>query len=136
MNLTSLTAMIGDTIAKIKNNNKLIDELNKRYNPTFLEIMEDIKDTDKTLANLLMLWYIDRYSVDTSKLEKVLDDIRKEYGIKEKVKTKTKTVYTSIGGGCTDNDYDYSGGCGGSSSSRKRSYSGGCGCSCSNDSHC
>lgn len=134
MNLTSLTAMIGDIIAKIKNNNKLIDELNKRYNPTFLEIMEDIKDTDKTLANLLMLWYIDRYSVDTSKLEKVLDDIRKEYGLKEKV--KTKIVYTSTSGGCTDDDYDYSGGCG-STPKKKKSYGySGYGCSCSNDSHC
>ena len=136
MNLTSLTAMIGDTIANIKNNNKLIDELNKRYNPTFLEIMEDIKDTDKTLANLLMLWYIDRYSIDTSKLEKVMDDIRKEYGLKEKIKSKTKTVYTSIGGGCTDNDYDYSGGCG-LTPKKKKSYGySGYGCSCSNDSHC
>lgn len=134
MNLTSLTAMIGDIIAKIKNNNKLIDELNKRYNPTFLEIMEDIKDTDKTLANLLMLWYIDRYSVDTSKLEKVMDDIRKEYGLKEKV--KTKIVYTSTSGGCTDDDYDYSGGCG-STSKKKKSYGySGYGCSCINDSHC
>lgn len=132
MNLTSLTAMIGDTIAKIKNNNKLIDELNKRYNPTFLEIMEDIKDTDKTLANLLMLWYIDRYSVDTSKLEKVMDDIRKEYGLKDKV--KTKIVYNSIGGGCTDDEY--SGGCG-STPKKKKSYGySGYGCSCSNDSHC
>ncbi len=132
MNLTSLTAMIGDIIAKIKNNNKLIDELNKRYNPTFLEIMEDIKDTDKTLANLLMLWYIDRYSVDTSKLEKVIDDIRKEYGLKEKV--KTKIVYNSTSGGCTDDEY--SGGCG-STPKKKKSYGySGYGCSCSNDSHC
>jgi len=134
MNLTSLTAMIGDTIAKIKNNNKLIDELNKRYNPTFLEIMEDIKDSDKTLANLLMLWYIDRYSVDTSKLEKVMDDIRKEYGLKEKV--KTKTVYTSTGGGCTSG----SGGCDDSDSGfqwrRKRANSGGCGSSYYDSDHC
>ena len=44
INLTDITKNIGNTIAKIKNNNELITELNKAYNPTFTEILEDVKD--------------------------------------------------------------------------------------------
>ena len=133
MNLTDITKNIGNTIAKIKNNNELITELNKAYNPTFTEIMEDVKDSDPTLAALLMFWYHKKYS--ESDLDKLTTNIRKQFGLKDKV--KKEIVYTPVssgGGGCTDNDY--SGGCG-SSSSRRRTYSyGGCGSSYEDSGHC
>ena len=88
INLTDITKNIGNTIVKIKNNNELITELNKAYNPTFTEILEDVKDSDPTLATLLMFWYQKKYS--ESDLDRLTTNIRKQFGLKDKVKKKTK----------------------------------------------
>ena len=103
INLTDITKNIGNTIAKIKNNNELITELNKAYNPTFTEILEDVKDSDPTLAALLMFWYNKKYS--ESDLDKLTTNIRKQFGLKDKVKKEVIATSVSSGGGCTDNDY-------------------------------
>lgn len=131
INLTDITKNIGNTIAKIKNNNELITELNKAYNPTFTEILEDVKDSDPTLAALLMFWYNKKYS--ESDLDKLTTNIRKQFGLKDKVKKEVIATSVSSGGGCTDNDYYSS--CG--SSIRKKTYSyGGCGSSYNDSAHC
>ena len=122
MSFTDFTKITGDVIAKIKNNNKLIDELNKRYNPTFLEIIEDLQENDETLAKMLLLWYMTKYSIDESKIDDIMADIRKEYTkVKRKALTNDSYEYTC---GRSNN---YSSGCGGSSSSHN--YSSGCGSS-------
>lgn len=131
INLTDITKNIGNTIAKIKNNNELITELNKAYNPTFTEILEDVKDSDPTLAALLMFWYNKKYS--ESDLDKLTTNIRKQFGLKDKVKKEVIATSVSSGGGCTDNDYTSS--CG--PSIRKKTYSyGGCGSSYNDSGHC
>ena len=141
MDLTGITKQIGDVVAKIKNNNKLIDELNTRYNPTFVEILEDLKDTDSTLAAMLTFWYMNKYSIDESKLDMIMDDIRKQYDLSTNSTTKKKSgtrkpsipSYSSYDSGCGNNGGSI--GCG--VPSRKTSWnSGGCGSSSFNDSYC
>lgn len=131
MSFTDFTKNIGDTIAKIKNNNKLIDELNKRFNPTFVEIMESLQKTDPTLAKMLMVWYTETYTIDESELVNLVD----KYQVKKKVKRESKSTYASSGG-CTNPSWEsYGGGCG--SSSVSSGYSGGgCGYSSSSRGGC
>lgn len=134
MDLTNITKQIGDVIAKIKNNNKLIDELNTRYNPTFVEILEDLKDTDGTLAAMLTFWYMNKYSINENKLDMIMDDIRRQYDLstntsKKKFGSRSSStpsyIYEcscgnnggSIGCGVSSSKRSYSSGCGGSSSS-------------------
>lgn len=101
--LTELTKKIGDTLARLKQNNKLVEEFNSTYNPTFVEIMEDLMITDKTLASLLMAWY-------NSKRE-VPDNLSVP---KPKKNPTTRTVSSSSygysGGGCGPTP-SYRGGC-------------------------
>lgn len=127
MDITNLTKTIGDTIAKIKNNNKLVDELNKAFNPTFVEIMENLQETDPTLAKMLMVWYLDTYSLDKNKLNKLVAN----YQDKKKTQSKPFVLESGCGntsgiygGGCSDSDSGFqwrrnrsSSGCGSSSSS-------------------
>ena len=110
MDFTNLTKTIGDTIANIKNNNKLVDELNKKFNPTFVEIIESLLKTDQTLAKMLMVWYMENYSIDNDQLTKLVN--------KYQVKKTSSNTYNGCGSS--------NGGCGYSSG---RSYSGGCGSS-------
>lgn len=119
MEITNLTKNIGEIIAKIKNNNKLVEELNKSFNPTFVEIIESLQKTDPTLAKMLMVWYMETYSID----DKRLNDIVNKYQVKKKV----KPVYVAESGCGNTSGWLYGGGCG--SSSVSRSYSGGCGSS-------
>jgi len=96
--ITQFTKSIGNAIAKIKSNNLLIEELRKKYNPTFSEIMEILEVEDPTLATMLMLWYNKKYNfLDAKEIEKELD-IKK----KESPKTKSYTLY-SYSSGCGNN---------------------------------
>lgn len=101
--LTELTKKIGDTLARLKQNNKLVEEFNSTYNPTFVEIMEDLMITDKTLASLLMAWYNSKREVPDS------------LSVPKPRKAPTSRSSSSPSYGCS------SGGCGSSSS-----YRGGC----------
>ncbi len=105
MELTALTKNIGTIIAKLKNNNRLIEELNKCYNPTFVEILEDLKDTDETLATMLSLWYMKKYSVNDAKLQSVINEIKSDFKINNTPKKETMTYYYSgCGSGSTHNN--------------------------------
>lgn len=76
--LTDLTKKIGETIAKIQVNNKLLEDLQKKCNPTFLEILDDVKDNNPSLAASLLLWYGNKYKVNNSEIIKLLDSLKKE----------------------------------------------------------
>lgn len=132
MDLTNITKMIGSRIASIKENNKLIEELNTIYNPTFLEIMEDLLKTNETLASMLILWYESKYSVNKEKFNLILDELKdnKEESIKKnKYKETFSTRYKNryIGSIVDDSDCGGGGGCG--SISNRSSGGGGCGSS-------
>lgn len=109
MDFTEITRKTGSIIAKIKNNNKLIAELNKQFNPTFVEIIESLQKTDKTLAQLLMVWYMNTYSVNEDDLNNIVDKY------KDKTIKKSSKCYW---GGCGSSDYMDDSGCGSSPSSR------------------
>ena len=129
MDLTNITRTIGDTIAKIKNNNKLIEELNKKFNPTFVEIIENLQKTDPTLAKMLMCWYMETYCIDDKELDALVSKYQKK---PRKTSSNSSKTYSSSGGcnapyassgGCNDADSGFlwrrirsSGGCGSSSS--------------------
>ena len=125
MNLTNITRDIGKTIARLKENNKLIEELNQQYaNPTFVEILEDVKETNGILAAMLMLWYDQKYNAvsltQTADINKMIDYLKNK---KPKEKKSSRIEYVDdgcgspYGGGC--GIYSSSGGCG-------SPYSGGC----------
>lgn len=128
MDLTNVTRTIGDTIAKIKNNNKLIEELNKKFNPTFVEIIESLQKTDPTLAKMLMVWYMETYCID----DKELEDIVSKYQKKPK-KTTSKPSYVAESGCGNTSGWLYSG-CG--APTRKIHIDSGCGSTSRSDSHC
>lgn len=124
MDFTEITRKTGSIIAKIKNNNKLIAELNKQFNPTFVEIIESLQKTDKTLAQLLMVWYMNTYSVNEDELNNLVD---KYIDKTAKKLPKARHVAESgcgntsgwlYGGGCSSSDYMDDSGCGSSTSSR------------------
>lgn len=94
---TNITKKLGSSFEKIKRHNKLIDETRKQYNPTFLEIMEELKNDDKTLFNMMMVWYMSKNSIDDH------DDI---YATVENIIKKTQD-YSNYGGSCGfDDDED------------------------------
>ena len=105
--ITHFAKGIGNAVAKVKSNNLLIEELRKKYNPTFSEIMEILEVEDPTLATMLMLWYNKKYHFDE------LDPkvIEKEFGVNKKEVPKKKYITGGCGytmysnGGCGD---DYS----------------------------
>ena len=122
MGLTDFTRTIGDTIAKIKNNNKLIDELNKKFNPTFVEIIENLQKTDPTLAKMLMVWYMETYSIDDKELETIVNKYQKKPKKTRETSHYTFEDYTcgsSRSSGCGSTYYSSSGGCGSSSNSSR-----------------
>lgn len=129
MNLTDITKQMGNIIANIKNNNVLVDELKTKFNPTFVEIMENLQETDPTLAKMLMVWYTETYTIDESELVNLVN----KYQIKKKTKRESKPTYV-VESGCGNTSGWFYGGCG--SSAGSRSYSGGCGYSSSNSGGC
>ena len=78
-----------------------------------------------------MFWYNKKYS--ESDLDKLTTNIRKQFGLKDKVKKEVISTSVSSGVGCTDNNYTSS--CG--PYIRKKTYSyGGCGSSYNDSGHC
>ena len=131
MSFTDFTKYIGDTIAKIKNNNELIDELNKRFNPTFIDIMESLQKTNPTLAKMLMIWYNETYTIDESELANLVN----KYKVKKKTKRESNHTYATTGG-CDGPSWDSNGGCGSSSINAGYYNGGGCGYSGSSRGGC
>ena len=126
IDFTTVSRNVGSLIAQLKNNNKLIDELNKLYNPTFVEILEDLQENDKTLGTMLLMWYCNKYDEREIKMDDLIAKIKTEQFLKEKSKSSRTYSYSS---GCGNN-----GGSIGCGVTPKKS-SGGCGSSY-NDSHC
>lgn len=95
--ITNFVKGIGNAIAKMQSNNILIEELRKKYNPTFTEIMENLEDEDPTLATMLLLWYSKKTNFEVIDSKIIEDSFRLK-----KEKSKQKKGY--ITGGC---GYDY-----------------------------
>jgi len=81
--LTKLTSQIGNVLAEIRQRNQLIEEAQKLSNPTFVDIITDLEKEDRTLCNMLLLWYCQKYLENPIDIEELFDKI--------KVVTKTKT---------------------------------------------
>lgn len=91
-NLSQITAKIGSILSEIRQRNELIEEAQKIVNPSFLDIISELEKEDKTLCNMLILWYCQKYidnPVDVDELFKKLKTI-----------TKTKKRSSYISGGC------------------------------------
>lgn len=130
---TGITKNVGKIIANIQENNKIFDELNKKYNPTFVEIIDELKEEDNSLLLALLYdWYRRRNNLDFNQVKKELDEMRElnsdEYKEKRLRETFKKRKFSSSGCGFEEDEDDY-GGCG-SSSNYSRPYEfkfGGCG---------
>lgn len=101
---TGITKNVGLIAAKIEDNNLLISELNKKYNPTFLEIIKELQKSkdDSVLLALLLTWYINKYSVDESELNKIMNKIRNEAIDISGLYSKRKPMKS----GCSNDDED------------------------------
>ena len=136
---TGITKSIGTAISKVKSNNTLLEELNKKYNPTFIDIVDDLTEKgDTILLSLLYQWYTKNLGIDPANIETELESIKlrnsKEY--QEMIERQIKKFKSSSGGCGSSSDY-YNSGCGSPSNYYRPHYnSGGCGSSYSNDSHC
>lgn len=84
--LTKLTSQIGAVLAEIKQRNKLIEEAQKLSNPSFMDIITDLEKDDKTLCNMLLLWYCQKYLDNPIDMEDLLGKI--------KVTNNKKTSYS------------------------------------------
>jgi len=100
IDFTTVSRNVGSLIAQLKNNNKLIDELNKLYNPTFVEILEDLQENDKTLGTMLLMWYCNKYDEREIKMDDLIAKIKTEQFLKEKSKSSRTYSYSS---GCGNN---------------------------------
>lgn len=76
--LTNMTKRTGNVLEKIRRNNKLIESQRKQYNPTFVEIMEELQKDDKTLYAMLMFWYMQKHSMNDKEFNKIIEQIEKE----------------------------------------------------------
>lgn len=109
---TNMTKKTGNVLEQIRRNNKLLDSSRKQYNPTFLEIMEELQKDDRTLAAMLMFWYMQRHSVNDMEFNKIVNEIESEMYKLGLIPTGD----AAIGGSC------------GSSKSNKKKQSYSCGC--------
>jgi len=129
MDLTNITRNIGNTIARLKQNNTLIDELRNQYNnPTFLEILEDAKENNGILAAMLMLWYDQKYPdtlSDTNDIDKMINYLKNKKA--KETKSKKKPHYVLESGCGNTSGWLYSGGCGSSDYINDSGCSGGSG---------
>lgn len=95
--ISKLTSQIGNVLAEIRERNKVIEAAQKRSNPTFMEIIEDLEKDDKTLCNMLLLWYCNKYLEDPVDMDAIVEDLKKVI--------KTKKARPSFGGGCGTSSY-------------------------------
>ena len=109
---TNITKKAGNVLEQIRRNNKLLESNRKQYNPTFLEIMEELQKDDKTLASMLLFWYMQRHSTNDLEFNKIVNEIESEM-------SKLGLIQTGdvcIGGSC------------GSIKQKKQKHSYSCGC--------
>ena len=76
--LTNMTKKTGRVLEQISRNNKLLDANRKQYNPTFLEIMDELQKDDKTLATMLMFWYMQRHSANDIEFNSLVNKMEHE----------------------------------------------------------
>ena len=125
IDFTTVSKNIGSLIAQLKNNNKLIDELDKLYNPTFVEILEDLQENDKTLATMLLMWYCNKYDQREDEMDKLISKLKGKT-----TKVKPASIPTYISSGCGNNGGSV--GCG----VTPRRTTGGCGSTYYDKAHC
>lgn len=85
--LSKLTSQIGAVLAEIRQRNQLIEEAQKLSNPTFVDIITELEKEDKTLCNMLLLWYCQKYLDNPIDLEELFKKIQ--------IVSKTKTASSS-----------------------------------------
>jgi len=108
MDFTKVTKNVGGFLANLISHNELLDELNTVYNPTFIEILDDVKDSDQTLGSLLIYWYMNKYGINEDRLNNSMKYLRASLS-GEKKEEEPKVIYKYI----EDDGYNYT--CGGSS---------------------
>ena len=101
--LTSFTAQIGNVLSKIKERNRVLDDARRLSNPTFLEIIEELKEDDRTLCNMLLLWYSQKYLDNPVDIDKLFENA-KSFKNKE-----NKQKYYDAG--CGGSELVYGGAC-------------------------
>jgi len=73
---TDITKNVGRLIAKINNNNLLLQDLTKTYNPTFVDIIDDLNENgEETLLTLLLIWYNKKCGTDYSDFKKLINEL-------------------------------------------------------------
>ena len=92
--LTSFTAQIGNVLSKIKEQNRVLDDARRLSNPTFLEIIEELKEDDRTLCSMLLLWYSQKYLDDPIDYDGLFDKINSSLHKSDKID------YRCSGGSC------------------------------------
>ena len=90
--LTSFTSQIGNILSKVRERNRVLDDARRLSNPTFLEIIEELKEDDKTLCNMLLLWYSQKYLDDPIDYDALFDKINKL--------SEHKIDYSCVSGSC------------------------------------
>lgn len=110
---TNMTKKAGNVLEQIRRNNKLLESNRKQYNPTFLEIMEELQKDDKTLASMLLFWYMQRHSTNDLEFNKIVNEIETEMSKLGLIQTGDSIIGASCGSS--------------KSKKQKRSYSCGCG---------
>ena len=81
--LSKITSHIGSILAEVQERNKLLEEARKSVNPTFSEIIEELENDDKTLCNMLLLWYSQKYLDNPIDIDKLFENV-KSFKKKEK----------------------------------------------------
>ena len=82
--------------------------MHKVYNPTFIEILDDVKDNNQTLGSLLIYWYMTKYGINEDRLDESMKYLRESLYHEEKKEEQPKVIYKYI----NDDGYNYT--CGGS----------------------
>lgn len=108
LNFSDLARKMGNSLEKIKRRNKLIDETRKQYNPTFLEIMEELKNDDKTLFNMMMVWYMSKNSIDN--YDDIYDSIKKIVNENQNHINYSGSCCDDCGCGCDEDEFNGWGG--------------------------
>lgn len=108
MDFTKITKNVGGFLAKLISHNELLEEMHKVYNPTFIEILDDVKDNNQTLGSLLIYWYMNKYGINEDRLDESMKYLRESLYHEEKKEEQQKVIYKYI----NDAGYNYT--CGGS----------------------
>lgn len=107
--LTSFTAQIGNVLSKIKERNRVLDDARRLSNPTFLEIIEELKEDDRTLCSMLLLWYSQKYLDDPIDYDVLFDKIKGSLHKSDKI--ENEKYISQCGCGFDDEPNVYGGAC-------------------------